>query len=206
MIGYAPAYRAHDLSRIRCIKWSGVLANACQCPVIEQRPDLRFRAHRPSTNHSCGCRKFRPAAPLATGSTLQADDAFAVVAAALFDPFQAAIGIGGLVGRLNWSAQVSVRALSGFSPEYFGATAVGKYRLVSVAPHSSWRNSFHLRPFSLPATSAARYFRAHPGTAGAGLVTSAASPGASARRRQAAEQRPEAMARAAPSNPQAAAR
>src|ERR1700721_1402169 len=73
---------------------------------------------------------------------------------------------------LNWSAQVSVRALSGPSPEYFGAIVEGNTACEVIAPHSSWRNSFHLRPFSLPASSAARYFSAHPGTVGAALTTS----------------------------------
>src|SRR5579862_1366555 len=79
---------------------------------------------------------------------------------------------------LNWSAQVNVRALSGFTPEYFGETAAGNTACVVLVPHSSWRNSFHLRPFSLPATSAPMYFSAHPGTLGAALTTSAGAGGA----------------------------
>src|SRR5882724_7529607 len=78
---------------------------------------------------------------------------------------------------LNWSAQVSVRALSGLSPEYFGAIAEGKTACVVIAPHSSSRNSFHLRPFNLPASSAARYFRPHPVAVGPALTTTAVDVG-----------------------------
>src|SRR5580693_6349634 len=71
---------------------------------------------------------------------------------------------------VNWSAHVSVRALSGFSPEYFGATVVGNTAWVSFPPHSSRRKSLHLRPFNFPETFAATYRIEHAGTAKAALA------------------------------------
>src|ERR1700687_963843 len=46
-----------------------------------------------------------------------------------------------------------------------------------MAPHSCSRNSFHLRPFNLPASSAARYFRPHPVALGPALTTTAVEVG-----------------------------
>jgi hypothetical protein len=78
---------------------------------------------------------------------------------------------------VNWSAQVSVRALSGLSLEYFGAISEGNTACVVMAPHYSSRNSFHLRPFSLPEISAVRYFSPHPVADGAGFTTTAVDVG-----------------------------
>jgi hypothetical protein len=106
---------------------------------------------------------------------LQLLNALAVIAAALLQPLQPAIGVAGFIGLVLIEAGFSARP--GFSFEYLASTAFGKTALLATAvpvgallalerllgprSHCYLRKSFHFIPLRLFAVFASLYLALH---------------------------------------------